>query len=335
MPVFVQARWLTSKNTEIGVSWVKNIPRNIITGLPRMVSLICRVAEVQLALESSTGIPAAEQILIFRGSGLDPSKALGHYGLPMQVVGGEPSVETSVFLFHRRLLYPGTSPPAPNPQHVPNPEFGRPSDLQGRAGGLGDRFLLPHAVAPPPAARPMLCSSSNPALQQLGESWWQVAEHAARGQALLAWARDQLGRCRVLLNECRVLSLGVEAAAANINSHYQSVKWQGQVLLNRQQALQAATEEAGGRLEEDLQVLAAIPLPRGLGPEPPGSLLGALAAPPESFLDWRQHCARLARTAGQRAARLETRLQVRAVIRLGTTGAKRPGLPHCLPPLAP
>ena len=43
---------------------------------------LCRVEAVQQALVSFTGIGVAEQIAIYHGARLDPSKSLKAYGLP-------------------------------------------------------------------------------------------------------------------------------------------------------------------------------------------------------------------------------------------------------------
>lgn len=45
--------------------------------------LAIRVDAVQQALLSFTGIPLAEQLVMFNGARLDPARTLGSYGLPV------------------------------------------------------------------------------------------------------------------------------------------------------------------------------------------------------------------------------------------------------------
>lgn len=50
---------------------------------PSAPCLAIRVDAVQQALLSFTGIPLADQLVMFNGARLDPARTLGSYGLPV------------------------------------------------------------------------------------------------------------------------------------------------------------------------------------------------------------------------------------------------------------
>lgn len=82
------------------------------------------------ALASFASIPFQDQILMFQGARLDPSRTLAAYRLPVE--GVDDVEEHPVFLYSKAYLKPGGQPPAQEP--LPAITVTGNDASQGRAG---------------------------------------------------------------------------------------------------------------------------------------------------------------------------------------------------------
>jgi len=167
-------------------------------------------------LASLTGVPSGDQLLLFAGQKLEPSKPLATYGLPEasgtaapgprsihgdQVHHVEDEKPRHVFLYCKSLLRPDAQAPPEEPFE----------DV---------------AVDPPPPAPPRsdgthpLDDASSPLIRALPDYERQFRHH--RQSAAAVWSATQMRfeECRRLVTEMHVQALAIDSARDNVDHHF-------------------------------------------------------------------------------------------------------------------
>ncbi|MEW5306673.1 MAG: hypothetical protein WDW36_009123 [Sanguina aurantia] len=196
-----------------------------------------RVEAVQQALVLFTGLALPEQIVMFNGARLDPSRQMYHYKLP--VTDASMVEEHPVFLFSRALLRPGaaTPPAEPLPPIVVNvPE-------------------LVHVSLPHP-----LHSSNSPAVRSLPDYERHFQHHLMAGEAVWQASQARLLRCRQLLSEQEVQARAADAARANVDAHFSHIAGLYHGFMDRFTLQHSAHHEQLARLPDDLHTLSSLEL---------------------------------------------------------------------------
>ncbi|GFR46208.1 hypothetical protein Agub_g7746 [Astrephomene gubernaculifera] len=201
-----------------------------------------RVDAVQHALVSFTGIPVADQIAMYQGARLDPTKPLGAYGLP--VASSHAAVEDHpVFLYCRSYLKPGAALPPPE-------------------------ALPPLQVQVPPLAEVNLAhplhSAPSPLVRALPDYERHFQHHLATTRAYWDVAQARMQRCRQLLSEQEVQARAADAARANVEAHFNYILNSYQTFLDKYNAQHAAHSVLLSTFPADLAALEAIELHPGL-----------------------------------------------------------------------
>jgi len=196
------------------------------------------VGAVQAALEELTGIPVAEQLLLCGGARLEAAKALQTYGLPAGQ--GEPGKD--VFLFNRVHLKPDA--PAPPPEALP--AFQPGVDALPMSSGPGGGHPLD--------------DSPSPLLRTLPT--YERGFHAAATDVtvLCATSVQQYEACQRLLAEQEVQALAIDSARENVDVHYAYISKLYTEFMARFEQLYQAHSGLLQSFEQDLSLLASIPL---------------------------------------------------------------------------
>jgi hypothetical protein len=166
-------------------------------------------------LASLTGVPLGDQLLLFAGQKLEPSKPLGTYGLPEasgtaapgpQSVHGDQTQRVDekprhVFLYCKSLLRTDAPAPPEEPfEHVP--------------------------IDPPPPAPPRsdgthpLDAASSPLIRALPDYERQFRHHRQSAAAVWRATQARFEECRRLVTEMHVQALAIDSARDNVDHHF-------------------------------------------------------------------------------------------------------------------
>ena len=166
-------------------------------------------------MASLTGVPLGDQLLLFAGQKLEPSKPLGTYGLPEasgtaapgpQSVHGDQTQHVDekprhVFLYCKSLLRPDAPAPPEEPfEHVP--------------------------IDPPPPAPPRsdgthpLDAASSPLIRALPDYERQFRHHRQSAAAVWRATQARFEECRRLVTEMHVQALAIDSARDNVDHHF-------------------------------------------------------------------------------------------------------------------
>jgi autophagy-related protein 11 len=166
-------------------------------------------------LASLTGVPLGDQLLLFAGQKLEPTKPLGTYGLPEasgtaapgpQSVHGDQTQHVDekprhVFLYCKSLLRPDAPAPPEEPfEHVP--------------------------IDPPPPAPPRsdgthpLDAASSPLIRALPDYERQFRHHRQSAAAVWRATQARFEECRRLVTEMHVQALAIDSARDNVDHHF-------------------------------------------------------------------------------------------------------------------
>jgi hypothetical protein len=166
-------------------------------------------------LASLTGVPLGDQLLLFAGQKLEPTKPLGTYGLPdasgtaapgPQSVHGDQTQHVDekprhVFLYCKSLLRPDAPAPPEEPfEHVP--------------------------IDPPPPAPPRsdgthpLDAASSPLIRALPDYERQFRHHRQSAAAVWRATQARFEECRRLVTEMHVQALAIDSARDNVDHHF-------------------------------------------------------------------------------------------------------------------
>ena len=166
-------------------------------------------------MASLTGVPLGDQLLLFAGQKLEPTKPLGTYGLPdasgtaapgPQSVHGDQTQHVDekprhVFLYCKSLLRPDAPAPPEEPfEHVP--------------------------IDPPPPAPPRsdgthpLDAASSPLIRALPDYERQFRHHRQSAAAVWRATQARFEECRRLVTEMHVQALAIDSARDNVDHHF-------------------------------------------------------------------------------------------------------------------
>ena len=166
-------------------------------------------------MASLTGVPLGDQLLLFAGQKLEPTKPLGTYGLPEasgtaapgpQSVHGDQTQHVDekprhVFLYCKSLLRPDAPAPPEEPfEHVP--------------------------IDPPPPAPPRsdgthpLDAASSPLIRALPDYERQFRHHRQSAAAVWRATQARFEECRRLVTEMHVQALAIDSARDNVDHHF-------------------------------------------------------------------------------------------------------------------
>ena len=166
-------------------------------------------------MASLTGVPLGDQLLLFAGQKLEPTKQLGTYGLPdasgtaapgPQSVHGDQTQHVDekprhVFLYCKSLLRPDAPAPPEEPfEHVP--------------------------IDPPPPAPPRsdgthpLDAASSPLIRALPDYERQFRHHRQSAAAVWRATQARFEECRRLVTEMHVQALAIDSARDNVDHHF-------------------------------------------------------------------------------------------------------------------
>ena len=166
-------------------------------------------------MASLTGVPLGDQLLLFAGQKLEPTKPLGTYGLPdasgtaapgPQSVHGDQTQHVDekprhVFLYCKSLLRPDAPAPPETPfEHVP--------------------------IDPPPPAPPRsdgthpLDAASSPLIRALPDYERQFRHHRQSAAAVWRATQARFEECRRLVTEMHVQALAIDSARDNVDHHF-------------------------------------------------------------------------------------------------------------------
>ena len=166
-------------------------------------------------MASLTGVPLGDQLLLFAGQKLEPTKPLGTYGLPEasgtaapgpQSVHGDQTQHVDekprhVFLYCKSLLRPDAPAPPETPfEHVP--------------------------IDPPPPAPPRsdgthpLDAASSPLIRALPDYERQFRHHRQSAAAVWRATQARFEECRRLVTEMHVQALAIDSARDNVDHHF-------------------------------------------------------------------------------------------------------------------
>ena len=163
------------------------------------------VEGLTITLHALTGVPPADQLLICAGVRLEPAKTLSCYSnILSKSWTFEPhqslrNAREQVFLYSRRRLSASSEPPV----------------VHALGGAHVEEIPLPVAGQ---AGEPYhtLDNSPNPLLRALPSFERQFRQSLLQAQAYVAASQTQFETCRRLVNETRVQTAAVHAAAASM-----------------------------------------------------------------------------------------------------------------------
>ena len=211
------------------------------------------------ALSSLTGIALNDQLLIFGGQKLEPSKTLGSHGLPQAAgltapggdedppVGNNTNAKANhVFLYCKSLLRPDAPPPPQEPLEVIETEEVPPVPPSG--GGSA-----PHDTHP-------LDNAPSPLIRALPEFERQFRHQRRLAAATWHATQARFEACRRLVMEMHVQALAIDSARHNVDLHFSYIcRYQGE--FSQSHAAQAAEHAALlASFESDMEALRSTPL---------------------------------------------------------------------------
>lgn len=206
------------------------------------------------ALASLTGLAVNDQLLIFGGQRLEPSKTLASRDLP-RAAGTPPAPPANapdanaatrdvkprhVFLYSKALLRPD----APLPPSEP----------------LESVVAEPAPPAPRGDGTHPLESASSPLVRALPDYERQFRHHRQRVASTWRATQSRFDACKRLVTEMHVQALAIEGARDNVDAHYSYISRTRDEFARAHAAQTASHEELLASFESDMDALRATPL---------------------------------------------------------------------------
>ena len=206
------------------------------------------------ALASLTGLAVNDQLLIFGGQRLEPSKTLASRDLP-RAAGTPPAPPANARRRERRDPRRQASPRVPLLQGAPPPRRAPPSLRTPRVSRRG---------ACPPAPRGdgthPLESASSPLVRALPDYERQFRHHRQRVASTWRATQSRFDACKRLVTEMHVQALAIEGARDNVDAHYSYISRTRDEFARAHAAQTASHEELLASFESDMDALRATPL---------------------------------------------------------------------------
>eukprot|EP00803_Ostreobium_quekettii_P003255 evm.model.scf_876.4 EVM.evm.TU.scf_876.4 scf_876:19566-22779(-) len=239
-----------------------------------------RVDAVQEVLEELASIPVGEQIVMCRGVRLDPKKPLSLYSLPAD---GEAAAEDNpVFLYSRAFIRPGAplQPPA---------SF---EEMEVKVPPMGC-ISVEHP----------LHASPSPLVRALPDYELQFQHDLLVAQETWDVSQKYLRRCQQLLSEQEVQSRAIDAARANVQTHFNAISRGFTEFLARYRAQHCRHSEVLSTVGRDFEQLGSTAIHQDLRTDKWRRLCDLV--PQKQLREWADGCSRAHARFGDKVADLE------------------------------
>ncbi|CAD7705230.1 unnamed protein product [Ostreobium quekettii] len=239
-----------------------------------------RVDAVQEVLEELAGIPVGEQIVMCRGLRLDPRKPLSVYRLPAE---DDASAEDNpVFLYSKAFVRPGAVPLAPE-------GFEEVEVKVPPMGGI--------SVEHP------LRGSPSPLVRALPDYELAFQHHLLLAQEHWDVSQKYVQRCHQLLSEQEVQSRAIDAARANVQTHFNAISRAFTEFMAEYREQHARHSEALATVDRDVEQLSSTAIHQDLRTDKWRRLCDLV--PQKQLREWAAGCGRAHARFADKVADLE------------------------------